>query len=195
MSRIDQKSLDIIFNQARSHTKWLSKDVPDQLLEEAYNLAKMGPTSVNSLPMRVVFVKSAAAKARLKPCLMEGNVEKSMSAPVTAIIGHDSEFYNQLLRLSPHHDVTPMFKNDPILAEETAFRNSTLQGAYFIIAARSLGLDCGPMSGFHPQKIDDEFFANSTIKVNFLCNLGYGDITGLHPRGPRLDFSEVCKLI
>jgi 3-hydroxypropanoate dehydrogenase len=195
MSKIDQTSLDIIFNQARTHFKWLAKDVPDQLLQEAYNLAKMGPTAANCLPMRIVFVKSAAAKAKLKPCLMEGNIEKTMTAPVTAIIGFDTEFYHKLPMLFPHADLSPMYSSNPPLAQETAFRNSSLQGAYFIIAARSLGLDCGAMSGFDHLKIDSEFFADSTIKSNFLCNLGYGDSSALYPRGPRLDFAEACKIL
>jgi 3-hydroxypropanoate dehydrogenase len=188
-------SLDLIFRNARTHSAWLPKPVDDALLQRVYDLAKMGPTSANMCPMRIAFVKSKEAKERLKPCLDAGNVDKTMSAPVTAIIGMDIHFYNELPKLFPHVDAKAWFKDlpEPIL-EYIALRNSSLQGAYFMLAARSLGLDCGPMSGFNNAKVDELFFAGTKVKSNFLCNLGYGDATKLHPRSPRLSFSEACKI-
>ena len=169
--------------------------MPAELLRRVYDLAKLGPTSANCCPMRVVFVQSPAAKERLKPCLNEGNVEKTMKAPVTAIIAYDTRFYDLLPRLYPARDMRTGFANNPELAETTAFRNSSLQGGYFIIAARSLGLDCGPMSGFDNAKVDSEFFPDGQWKSNFLVNLGYGDHSKLNPRNPRLAFDEVCRVI
>src|SRR5262249_13709905 len=160
-----------------------------------YDLAKMGPTSANMCPLRVVFVRSKEAKERLKPALDAGNVDKTMRAPVTAIIAMDVHFFEQLPKLYPHVDAKAWFKDlpEPVL-ETIALRNSSLQGAYFILAARSLGLDCGPMSGFNNALVDKTFFAGTTIKSNFLCNLGYGDAQHLHPRSPRLDFDEACRI-
>lgn len=190
------EGLDLIFRNARTHTHWLDKPVDESLLKQVYDLAKMGPTSANMCPMRVVFVKSKEAKERLKPALDAGNVDKTMKAPATAIIGMDVHFFNQLPKLYPHADARAWFKDLPEnVLEYTALRNSSLQGAYFILAARALGLDCGPMSGFNNAKVDAEFFAGTSIKSNFLCNLGYGDAAKLYPRSPRLTFEEACKIL
>ena len=188
---IDTKA---IFEEAHTHNGWQDKPVPDDLLRRVYDLAKFGPTCANSCPMRVVFVKSAEAKARLKPLLSEGNVEKTMKAPATAIIAYDTEFYELLPRLSPQRDFRSVYANNPPLALETAFRNGSLQGGYFIVAARALGLDCGPMSGFDNAKVDAEFFPDGRWKSNFLCNLGYGDPTQVRPRSPRPSFEEACRI-
>lgn len=192
---LDKTALDIIFNEARTHSAWLDKPVDEALLKKVYNLAKMGPTSANNCPMRIVFVKSKEAKERLKPLLDTGNVDKTMQAPVTAIIGYDMEFYEKLPKLFPHTDARSWYVGKPQMIADHAFRNGSLQGAYLIIAARSLGLDCGPMSGFNNAKVDAAFFAGTPIKSNFLCNLGYGDASKLHPRSPRLEFDEVCKVV
>jgi 3-hydroxypropanoate dehydrogenase len=195
MNMIDD-TLDLIFRQARTHNVWLDKPVDEKLLRQVYDLAKMGPTSANMSPMRIVFAKSPEAKERLKPALSEGNVGKTMAAPVTAIIAMDIRFYEKLPKLFPHTDARAWFNDLPEKAlEYLALRNSSLQGAYFILAARSFGLDCGPMSGFDNAKVDEAFFAGTTVKSNFLCNLGYGDASKLHPRSPRLDFDEACKVI
>jgi len=189
------EALDQLFRKARTQSAWLAKPVDDALLREIYDLAKMGPTSANMCPLRVVFVKSTSAKERLKPALDAGNVEKTMSAPVTAIIGMDIHFYEKLPKLFPHADAKAWFKDRPENElERMALRNSSLQGAYFMLAARALGLDCGPMSGFNNAKVDAEFFAGTTVKSNFLCNLGHGDSTKLFPRNPRLDFDEACRI-
>ncbi len=188
--------LDLIFRNARTHSVWLAKPVEDDLLRRVYDLAKMGPTSANMCPMRIVFVKSLAAKERLKPALDAGNVDKTMKAPVTAIIGMDIHFFEKLPKLFPHADAKAWFKDLPAnILEYIALRNSSLQGAYFMLAARSLGLDCGPMSGFNNAKVDAEFFAGTTTKSNFLCNFGYGDASKLYPRSPRLTFEEACQLL
>jgi 3-hydroxypropanoate dehydrogenase len=188
--------LDLIFRNARTHTVWLDKPVPDSLLRQVYDLAKFGPTSANMTPMRIVFVRSREAKERLKPALHAGNVDKTMAAPVTAIIGMEVHFYEQLPKLYPHADAKAWFKDLPEdVLEYTALRNSSLQGAYFMLAARALGLDCGPMSGFDNAKVDAAFFAGTTVKSNFLCNLGYGDASKLHPRSPRLTFEEACRVL
>lgn len=192
---LDPKSYDLIFNKARTFSEFESTPVSQELLEKVYNLTKMGPTSANCCPMRVVFVQSQEAKEKLKPALAEGNVEKTMKAPVTAIIAHDMEFYNQLPKLYPHTDARAWFEGNAALIESTAFRNGTLQGAYLILAARSCGLDCGPMSGFENAKVDEAFFAGTAFKSNFLINLGYGKKDSLHPRSPRLSFQEVCKVL
>lgn len=187
---------ELIFRNARSHTVWLNKQVDDGLLGQVYDLTKFGPTSANMCPLRVVFVKSREAKERLKPALDAGNVTKTMTAPVTAILGMDVHFYEKLPLLFPHADARSWFKDLPAdVLEYTALRNSSLQGAYFMLAARALGLDCGPMSGFDNAKVDAAFFAGTTIKSNFLCNLGYGDASKLYPRSPRLTFEEACKVI
>src|SRR5438105_1684972 len=187
---------DLIFRNARTHNFWLDKPVDDALLQQVYGLAKMGPTSANMCPMRIVFVRSKEAKEKLKPALDLGNVDKTMKAPVTAIIGMDIRFYEQLPKLFPHADAKAWFKDLPEnVLEYIALRNGSLQGAYFMLAARSLGLDCGPMSGFDNAKVDAAFFAGTTVKSNFLCNLGHGDATKLFPRSPRLEFAEACQIV
>jgi len=196
MFKLSDESLNVIFREARTHSVWLDKPVDDALLAQVYDLAKMGPTSANMCPMRVVFVKSKAAKDRLKPALSTGNVDKTMTAPVTAIIGMDVHFYEQLPKLFPHVDARAWFKDLPEnVLEYMALRNGSLQAGYFILAARSLGLDCGPMSGFDNAKVDAMFFGGTTVKSNFLCNLGHGDATKLHPRSPRLNFGEACQIM
>jgi 3-hydroxypropanoate dehydrogenase len=193
---ISDDVLDILFRKARTHNTWLDKPVDDALLRQVYDLAKMGPTSANMCPLRIVFVKSPEAKARLKPALHAGNVDKTMAAPVTAILAMDVHFFEQLPRLFPHADARAWFKDLPDnVLESTALRNSSLQGGYFMLAARALGLDCGPMSGFDNAKVDAEFFAGTTVKANFLCNLGHGDAGKLFPRSPRLDFDEACRIV
>ncbi|MCB2081481.1 MAG: malonic semialdehyde reductase [Rickettsiales bacterium] len=192
---ISQDALNILFLEARTHSKWQDKPVPDSLLKQAYNLAKMGPTSANCQPMRILFIRTPEAKERLRPCLAEGNVKQTVSAPVTAIIAHDMTFYEKLPTLFPHTDARSWFAGNDTLIESTAFRNGSLQGAYFILAARALGLDCGPMSGFNAAKLDAEFFKYSTWRSNFLCNLGYGIPETLHPRSPRPDFDDMCRII
>jgi len=195
-SVMSKDGLDLIFRNARTRNAWLDKPVEDALLRQVYDLAKMGPTSANMCPMRIVFVKSAEAKERLKPALQPGNVDKTMAAPVTAIIGMDIHFYEELPRLFPHADAKSWFKDLPEnVLEYTALRNSSLQGAYFMLAARALGLDCGPMSGFDNAKVDEAFFAGTAVKSNFLCNLGYGDPSKLYPRSPRLGFDEACQRV
>jgi len=184
-----------IFEDARTFTTWQARPVPDELLQRIYELARLGPTSSNCCPMRAVFVRSAEAKARLEPCLDEGNVEKTMRAPATAIVAYDTEFYDLLPLLYPRRNLRSTFAADAELARVTAFRNGTLQGAYLIIAARALGLDCGPMSGFDHAKVDAEFFPDGRWKSNFLCNVGYGDPSRLRPRNPRPSFDEACRIL
>lgn len=189
------ESLAALFLDARTHGKWTDRDVDDALLARVWDLARMGPTSANCSPLRIVFVKSPEAKARLKPALLEGNVAKTMKAPVTAIFAHDSRFFEHLPRLFPHTDARAWFDGPgkEEAARVTAFRNGTLQAAYFILAARALGLDCGPMSGFDNAAVNLAFFADGRYKSSFLCSLGYGDPAGLHPRGPRFAFEEACR--
>ncbi len=191
-TRLDEAALKQLFLDARTHRAWQPRDVPDALLKEIVDLMKMGPTANNSLPVRVVFLKSIAAKERLRPHLSAGNVDKTMAAPVTAVIGYDLKFYAHRPA-----DEAPLkgFDDDPEQARMVAFRNGTLSGAYFIVAARALGLDCGPMSGFNNEGVDREFFAGSGVKSNFLCNLGFGDPAQLRPRGPRFTFDEMAKII
>lgn len=192
---INDHALDQIFLDARTHNDWLEKPVATDLLKAVWDLARMGPTSANCSPARIVFVVSAEAKARLKPCLDEGNVAQTMAAPATAIIGYDLKFYDRLPELFPHADARAWFAGNEPLIQATAFRNSTLQGAYFIVAARALGLDCGPMSGFDEAAVDAAFFAGTDVKSNFLCNLGHGSGKRLHPRSPRLDFDDACSVV
>jgi 3-hydroxypropanoate dehydrogenase len=187
--------LDLLFRKARTHNGWLDRPVENALLRQVYDLARMGPTSANMCPLRIVFVKSPQAKERLKPALDPGNVDKTMAAPVTAILAMDIHFFEQLPQLFPHADAKAWFKDLPEnVLEYIALRNSSLQGAYFMLAARVLGLDCGPMSGFNNAKVDAAFFAGTTVKSNFLCNLGYGDPSKLFPRSPRLDFEDACRV-
>lgn len=195
VSKIDDNGLDILFRNARTHNAWLSKPVADELLHEIYDLFKYGPTSANASPARVLFLTTEEAKARLLPALPPLNVEKSRTAPVVAIIAYDLEFFEKLPKLFPHADARAWFASNEALAQETAFRNSTLQGAYFMLAARAVGLDCGPMSGFDGAKVNEEFFPDGKLKVNFICNLGYGDDTKIFPRSPRLDFDEACTIL
>ncbi len=194
-NRISGETLDQLFREARTHTAWLPKAVPVELLREAFELARMAPTSANSSPGRFVFLTTPEAKSRLLPALAAGNVEKTRTAPVTAILAWDTQFYEHLPRLFPQADMRSYFAGSPALIEENGFRNGSLEGAYFILAARALGLDCGPMSGFNPAKVNAEFFPDGKWKVNFLCNLGYGDPGKLHPRNPRLDFDEACLVL
>ena len=195
MPQVPDSALDVLFRTARTYRSWLPQPVPDDLLRQVYELFKWGPTSGNSSPARVVFVRSEEAKARLLPALAPGNVEKSRTAPVTAIIAYDLEFYEKLPELNPAMDMRSYFVGKPDLIQETAFRNGSLQGAYLMLAARSLGLDCGPMSGFDADKVNAEFFPDGKWKANFLCNLGYGDGANMYPRQPRLPFDEACRLL
>jgi 3-hydroxypropanoate dehydrogenase len=188
--------LNQIFLEARTHNKWQDKPVPDELLRQLVDIVKMGPTSANQSPARFLFVKSAEAKQRLAPHLSEGNRAKTIASPVCAIIGYDLKFYDYLPKLFPHADAKSWFEGKPEqLIETSAFRNGTLQGAYLIIAARALGLDTGPMSGFDNEGVDREFFAGTSVKSNFLCNLGYGNPEGIFPRSPRFSFDEIAKIV
>ena len=192
---LSEASLDQLFRSARTFNAWLPKEVSDEQLQQIYDLAKFGPTSANSSPMRVVFVKSKAAKAKLEPFLSDGNRAKTMEAPVTAIVATDHEFYEQLPRLFPHTDARSWFVGNQPLIDTTAFRNATLQGAYLLLAARAFGLDCGPMSGFDNAGVDAAFFAGTSIKSNFLISIGYGDASrNLFARSPRLAFGEACTI-
>ncbi|MCK4952059.1 MAG: malonic semialdehyde reductase [Gammaproteobacteria bacterium] len=192
---LSNEALDTLFREARSHNGWQDTPVTDEQLHQIYDLMKMGPTAANACPARLLFIKSAEAKERLKPCLSEGNVEKSMSAPVVAVIGMDMEFYEQLPKLFPHTDARSWYVGKPEEVIHTAaFRNSTLQGAYFMLAARSLGLDCGPMSGFDAEKLEAEFFPDGKIKANFICAIGHGDASKIFARHPRLEFDEACSI-
>jgi len=207
---LGDEPLDQLFREARTYNAWLDKPVSDETLRQLYDLLKWCPTSANCSPLRVLFVRTPQAKERLRPALMPGNVDKTMAAPVTAILAYDELFYEKLPVLFPHNPgIRDLFAGSPDLAAVTAFRNGTLQGGYFILAARSLGLDCGPMSGFDNAKVDAEFFSPEAcaeivttevpticrIKSNFLCNLGYGDRSTLYPRAPRLEFDETCHLL
>lgn len=194
MPILTSDALDTIFRNARTHSVWQEKPVEDRLLQQVYELARMGATAANTNPMRVLFVKSPEAKEKLKPCLDAGNVKKTMAAPVTAVIAQDMEFYENMPRLFPHTDARSWYVGKSDVIQTTAFRNSSLQGAYLMLAARSLGLDCGPMSGFNNTKLDETFFVGTPWKSNFLCNMGYGDSSKLHPRNPRLEFSEACRI-
>ena len=204
------EALDQIFRESRTHNGWRDKPVSDEMLEQLYDLLKWGPTSANGSPGRFVFLRTKEAKERLRPALAPGNVEKTMAAPVTVIVAYDLLFFEKLPKLFPHSPgMRNLFAQNPQLVEETARRNSSLEGAYLIIAARALGLDCGPMSGFDNAKLDEEFFGAGKehdgceqeffpaghVKSNFLCNLGYGDESKLFPRGPRLTFNEACTLL
>ncbi len=192
---LETTALDLLFNNARTHSYWQQKPIAEATLRQLYDLARMPPTSANANPARFVFVQSQAAKQRLKPALGAGNLEKTMNAPVTVIVAQDMAFYEQLPRLYPHTDARSWFAGNNLAIETTAFRNSSLQGAYLILAARALGLDCGPMSGFDNAKVDAEFFADRPWKSNFLINMGYGDASRLHPRNPRLDFADACQVL
>lgn len=196
MHPISQPDIEALFTEAHTHSVWLDKPVDKALLQRAYDLAKMCPTSFNSSPMRIVFVCSAEAKEKLRPCLLPKNVEKVITAPASAIIGMDMAFYTHLPRLYPHSpEAGKVFTGKPQVAEESAFRNGSLQGAYFLLALRAVGLDTGAISGFSNDKVDAAFFAGTSVKSNFIINIGYGDASKLHPRNPRFAFDEVCTIV
>lgn len=192
---LDQAAFEQLFLEARTQNAWKEGEVSDETLRRLFDIVKMGPTSANCSPARYVFVKSPEAKERLKPHLSGGNLEKTMAAPVTVIIANDMEFYEHLPKLFPHTDAKSWFTSNDDLIRETAFRNATLQGGYMIIAARALGLDCGPMSGFDQAGVDEEFFKGTTYKSNFLLNLGQGDPSALFQRSPRFEFDEVASIL
>jgi 3-hydroxypropanoate dehydrogenase len=196
MGRLTDDGLRLLFTEARTHNGWVDKPVSDAEIRQIFDVMRAGPTSANCSPARFVFVRTPAGKERLKPALSAGNLEKTMAAPVTAIIAYDLEFYDALPKLFPHNpDARSWFANSAAVAQATAFRNGTLQGAYFIIAARALGLDCGAMSGFDNAKVDAEFFPDGKVKSNFLLNIGHGDPSKLFGRSPRYEFDEVCTLV
>lgn len=192
--KADDATLDLLFHKARTRNGWTDRPLEPGTLEQIWDLTRMGPTSANCSPARIVFVTTAEAKAKLKPSMMPGNDDKIMAAPVTAIIGQDMEFYERLPELFPHTDARAWFAGNDELIKTTAFRNTTLQGAYFMIAARALGLDCGPLSGFDNEKVDADFFAGTAVQSNFICSIGYGNDEDLFPRSPRLAFDEACRV-
>ncbi|HET8705760.1 MAG TPA: malonic semialdehyde reductase [Pseudomonadales bacterium] len=192
---LPDSALKQLFSEARTFQHWQNKPVPESTLHQLYELLKFGPTAANGCPARFIFITSPEAKQRLKSCLSEGNIEKTMSAPVTVIIAQDMEFYEKLDVLFPFTDARSWFAGNDALIAEAAMRNSSLQGAYLMLAARALGLDCGPMSGFDAAKLNQAFFAGQSLKANFLCNLGFGDRAKLPPRAPRLPFDEACKIL
>jgi 3-hydroxypropanoate dehydrogenase len=195
ITTLSDAQISLILTQARSHYAWTDTPVSDDLLHQIFDIMKMGPTSMNTCPSRIIFVRSVAGKERLAKALKPANVPKVMTAPITAIIAYDVDFWEELPRLFPHEDRRPHFKDKPAHAEDTAYRNSTLQGAYFMIAARALGLDIGAISGFDNAVVDDEFFAGTSVKSNFLCNLGYADEAALFQRLPRFAFDDVCDIL
>jgi 3-hydroxypropanoate dehydrogenase len=194
--KLDDSALETLFREARTYAAWQPRPVADQTLRDLYDLLKWAPTSANAAPARFAFLRSKEAKERLRPALAPGNIEKTMMAPVTVIVAYDMKFYDQLPKLFPQSPgMKLMFESNPQLVEVTAQRNSSLQGAYLILAARALGLDCGPMSGFDNVKLDEEFFADRQLKSNFLCNIGYGDPARLRSRQARLEFDEACSIV
>jgi len=196
VSRADPATLRLILTDARTQNVWQQRDVADDLLKEIYQIMKMGPTSANCCPARIVFLKSQASRERLRSALKPNNIDKAMSAPVTAIIAHDTAFWKHAETMFPQNPGAQLtFKDNPTGSGIAAFRNGSLQGAYFLIAARAVGLDCGPMSGFDNSLVDDEFFPDTTLKSNFLCNLGYGDPSKTFKRLPRFNFDEVCEIL
>ena len=196
VSRADPATLRLILTDARTQNVWQQRDVADDLLKEIYEIMKMGPTSANCCPARIVFLKSQPSRERLRPALKPNNIDKTMSAPVTAIIAHDTAFWKHAETMFPQNPGAQLtFKDNPTGSGIAAFRNGSLQGAYFLIAARAVGLDCGPMSGFDNALVDDEFFPDTTLNSNFLCNLGYGDPSKTFKRLPRFDFGEVCEIL
>ena len=193
--KLSEEVFGQLFTQARTHHDWLSKEVTDFQIRELYDVMKWAPTALNAAPLRMLFLKSKESRERLVPALMGSNVEQVRSSPVTAIIAYDLEFFEKLPYLFPAFDAKAGFVGNPTYIESTAFRNSSLQGGYLILAARSLGLDAGPMSGFNPAEVDHIFFSGTSWKVNFICNIGYGNANKLYPRGPRLSFDEVAKIL
>lgn len=192
---LNQTAFDTLFYTAHTHNGWQDRPVEDGLLQKLYDMLKWAPTAANGSPARLVFVKSAEAKAKLVECMSPGNQAKTLQAPVTVIVGMDMEFYEKLPQLSPAVDARSWFVGDEVGIKNTAFRNSSLQGGYMILAARALGLDCGPMSGFDNAKVDAAFFAGTPIKSNFVCSIGYGDASKIRPRAPRLDFDQACQIV
>ena len=193
---LSDDGLDLLFRQARSHNAWKDEPVSETLLRAVYDLTRMGPTSANCSPARFVFLASKEAKERLVPHLFEGNINKVRTAPVCVIIAYDTQFYEKVPELFPHRpQMKEYFSGNPAFAQDTAFRNSSLQGAYFMLGARALGLDCGPMSGFKNDGVDTEFFPDGRWKSNFICSIGHGDPAGLFPRSPRLSFEDACKVL
>lgn len=196
MTVIDNHAVETLFTEARTHNVWTDQEVSEEKLRELYRLMHFGPTSMNCQPLRVLFLKSQEAKERLKPALLPGNQEKTMKAPVVAVLGYDTEFYQHLPRMFSHNkDAKSLFEGKTDFINATAFRNSSIQGGYFILAARALGLNAGPMSGFNNAAVDEEFFPDGQVKSNFLCNLGYGDASALFPRQDRFEFDEVCQVL
>jgi len=196
MAIVPQEALDTLFHNARSQNGWSDQPVSDAELREAYDVAKWGPTSMNTQPMRIVFLRTEEAKERLKPALAPANVNKVMTAPVVAIVAHDTDFYTHMPRIFPHNpNAQSIFAGNEGLIETTAFRNGTLQGAYFMMALRAVGLDCGPMSGFNPALVDAEFFTDTGFKTNFLIGIGHGDPEKIFVRSPRYDFEEVARFL
>ena len=191
---LNQSAFDTLFYKAHTHNGWQDREVTEAQLQQLYDMLRWAPTSANGSPARFVFVKSAEAKARLVSCVSAGNAAKTLAAPVTVIIGMDMEFYEKLPKLSPAVDARSWFAGNDAAIQSTAFRNSSLQGGYLIMAARALGLDCGPMSGFDNAKLDEAFFAGTPVKSNFICSIGYGELDKVRPRAPRLDFDEACRI-
>jgi len=192
---LDEEALNLVFGEARSMNGWQNKEVSDDMVKSIYDLTKMGPTSTNCCPARFKFIKSEKQKQLLKDSLLPNNIDKVMTAPVIAVIGYDLDFSDHMGKLFPHMDVAPMYKGNQEFNHSAAFRNSSLQGAYFMMVSRALGLDCGPMSGFNNAIVDEVFFSGTNIKSNFLCCIGYGDPSKIFMRLPRLDFNEVCEII
>jgi len=195
ISKLDDSGFDLLFNEARTCYGWLSREVPEALLQRLILLTCLPPTSANSTPARFVFIKTPEGKEKLKPCLSSGNIEKTMTAPVTVIVAYNPEFWRHMDRLFPHADMKTMFEKSPEMAEQASFRNGSLMGGYMILAARSLGLDCGPMSGFDATKVNETFLAGTTYKANFLCNIGYGDPASVKERGPKFAFDEIASIV
>jgi 3-hydroxypropanoate dehydrogenase len=192
---LNDKQLSLLFGEARSMNGWQDKEVSDDMVKSIYKLTKMGPTSTNCCPARFKFIKSDDQKQLLKDALLPNNIDKVMSAPVIAIIGYDLDFSENMGKLFPHMDIAPMYKGNAEFNQATAFRNSSLQGAYFMMVSRALGLDCGPMSGFNNDLVDETFFKDTNIKSNFLCCIGYGDPSKIFMRLPRLNFDDVCEIL
>ncbi len=192
---LTEAGFDLLFRAARTANAWTDQPVPDDLLRQVHDTMRFGPTSANACPLRIIFVRSPEAKARLKPFLMDDNIEKTMQAPATAIMAHDMQFYDHLPKLFPHADARSWFAGNEKMIADTAFRNSSLQAAYFMIVARGFGLGCGPMSGFDEDGVNAEFFADGRFRVNFLCNLGFADHSNDFPRSPRFDFDDVCEIV